>query len=139
MTDRVRRLIEKNHQRTVFHALGMNIDKLDADETIISLAIDDRHYQHVGLVHGGIYVLMAESAASIAAACTLTDDSSSIVALEINANHLKSTTHGMLYAHSRALHQGKRTLVYEVRVVNEKADVTSIARCTLLVTSLSVS
>lgn len=136
MSKRVQQLIEKTNQRTVFHALGIEIDKLDADETVVSLQVDDRHFQHVGLVHGGIYVLLAESAASLAAACTLSDEDSSVVALEINANHLQSVTQGKLVARSHALHQGRRTLVYEVRVVNEHNKLISIARCTLMKTPL---
>lgn len=136
MSKRVQELIDKTNRRTVFHALGIAIQKLDADETIVSLNVDERHFQHVGLVHGGIYVLLAESAASLAAACTLTDEASSVVALEINANHLQSVTKGKLMAKSHALHQGKRTLVYEVHVVNEHNKLISIARCTLMKTHL---
>lgn len=135
MIERVRGLIAKNDTHTVFHALGMSVDKLGPDETVVSLKIDQRHFQHVGLVHGGVYVLLAESAASLAAACTLTDESSSIVALEINANHIRSATAGSLHAHSHCLHKGKRTLVYEVRVVDGEEHLISIARCTLMVTA----
>lgn len=133
MTKRIQDIIDKNNDRTVFKALGMVVDKLGPDETIVSLSIDERHYQHVGLVHGGVYVLLAESAASLAGACTLTNEDASIVALEINANHIKSVRHGLLRAFSHCLHQGRSTLVYEVRVMDGEKNLISIARCTLMV------
>jgi len=71
MMDKVQKLIKQRNEKTVFHCLGITLEKLDPDETIVSLTIDDRHRQHVGLVHGGIYVPMAESVASLAGACTL--------------------------------------------------------------------
>lgn len=133
MSKHVLEFIKARAEHTVFNALGIVVDKVDADETIVSLKIDERHKQHVGLVHGGVYVLLAESAASIAAACTLTDPEHSVVAIEINANHIKSCDSGVLSAHSKNLHKGRQTLVYEVRVEDGANKLISIARCTLMV------
>jgi len=126
-------LIKTQHEHTVFKALGILVDKISADETIVSLTIDERHLQHVGIVHGGVYVLLAESAASIAAACTLEDPTHRVVALEINANHVSSSHQGLLSARSKCLHKGRRTLVYEARVEDGDNKLISIARCTLMV------
>ena len=133
MREAVLAIIKANNERTVFNALGMEVTQVDADETIVSLTIDQRHFQHVGLVHGGIYVLLAESAASIAGACTLTSPDQTIVALEINANHVRSSRTGTLTATSKCLHRGKKTLVYEVRVEDGEQRLISMARCTLMV------
>lgn len=126
-------LIKKTNDRTVFGALGIEITKLDADETIVSMPVDYRHLQHAGLVHGGIYVLLAESAASLAAVCTLKNPNQSIVGLEINANHVRSARGDKLTARSKNIHMGKRTLVYEIRVQDSDGQLISISRCTLMV------
>lgn len=133
MSKRVEAIIAASNENTIFHALGIEIEKLDADETIVTLNIDKRHYQHVGLVHGGLYVLLAESAASIAGACTLEREGQSIVCIEINANHVHSTRKGTLRAASKCLHRGKKTLVYEVRVENGEQQLISMARATMMV------
>jgi 1,4-dihydroxy-2-naphthoyl-CoA hydrolase len=133
MKKRIQKIIEEGNDHTIFKTLGLIIEKLDQDETIVSLKIDNRHYQPMGLVHGGVYVVMAESAASLAAACTLTQETSSVVGLEINANHVRSAKSGILRAYSRCLHHGRRTLVYEVRVQDSEESLISIARCTLMV------
>ncbi len=135
MSKRVEAIIAANPENTIFHALGITIEKLDADETICALTIDKRHYQHLGLVHGGLYVLLAESAASIAGACVLERDDQSIVCIEINANHVHMTREGTLRAISKSLHRGKKTLVYEVRVLNEENRLISVARATLMIIS----
>ena len=133
MSEGLVELIKTRHEHTVFKALGIEVSKVDADETIVALTIDERHLQHVGLVHGGVYVLLAESAASIAAACTLTDPTHHVVALEINANHVRSSRAGALIARSKSVHKGRQTLVYEVRVEDGDNRLVSIARCTLMV------
>lgn len=134
MSARIRSVIEESHDRTALKALGIIIDKLDSEETILSLTVDDRHRQHIGLVHGGIYVLLAESAASLAGACALQDDRSVVLGIEINANHVRSCAEGVIVARSKCLHRGHRTMVYEVRVVDGEDRLLSIARTTLLVT-----
>lgn len=133
MSELVEQIIKLNHDQTIFKALGLTIGKLDPNETVVSLNIDERHYQHRGLVHGGVYVLLAESAASLAAACTLTDPNTSVVALEINANHLRATSAGSLHARSSCVHKGRSTLVYEVRVEDRGKNLVSLARCTLMI------
>ena len=127
------KIIKDRHDFTVFKALGIEINQINADESVVSLVIDQRHYQHVGIVHGGIYVLLAESAASIAAAATLEDPKKSAVALEINANHLRATREGSLSARSKCLHKGRKTLVYEVQVRDNRDKLVSVARCTLMI------
>lgn len=133
MSERLHSLLERAHNHTVFHALGIVVDKIDADETVVSLTIDERHLQHIGLVHGGVYMLLAESAASIAAAASINDKSSHVVALQINANHISSCKAGRLYAQSKCLHKGRRTLVYEAMIRDDKNNLISIAQCTLMV------
>lgn len=133
MSEWVQHIIEKNHHRTVVSHLGISIVKVDKVETILSLVIDDRHLQHVGLVHGGLYVLMQETAMSLAGACNLSNTGETVVALEINANHLKSQTGGTLITRTSPVHIGKTTMVYEARITNEREQLVSIARSTLMV------
>lgn len=132
MKNNVLTLLESN-KNTVFEALSIEIIKVDGEETILGLSIDDRHRQHLGLVHGGIYALLEESAASIAAGCSLTKSEQSVVALEINANHIRATKKGTLRAFAKALHRGSKTMVYEVRVQDDLEKLVSIARCTLMI------
>jgi 1,4-dihydroxy-2-naphthoyl-CoA hydrolase len=132
MSEWVKNIVVEKHEQTVLHALGIRVEKVDADETVVSMAVDDRHKQHVGLVHGGIYVLLAETVMSLAAACALKDPRDRVVAIEINANHIKSATSGTLWARSSCLHAGHTTLVYEAQVSGD-AGLISIARSTMMV------
>lgn len=133
MTQKLVDFFNEHMDKTIFSSLGMTLEKLDGDETIVSLEIDDRHKQHRGLVHGGVYVVLAESAASLAGASLVKYPDESVVGIEINANHLKATREGKITARSKRIHQGKNTLVYEVYVENENEKLISAARCTLMV------
>lgn len=132
MSEALLACLEKNNDKTVFKTLALEVLKVDPEETIIAIKIDDRHRQHFGLVHGGIYTLLAESAASIAAASGAPEKSST-VALEINANHVCAMREGTLLATAKPLHRGQKTCVYEVRLEDQGQKLISIARCTLLI------
>jgi 1,4-dihydroxy-2-naphthoyl-CoA hydrolase len=121
-----------NLKNTIFDTLGINIIKADVFESILNINIDQKHYQHKNIVHGGVYALLAESAASVAAFSSLCDPNLNIVALEINANHLRASSSGILSAHAFCLHRGSRTLVYEIKIYNNNKLV-SVARCTLMI------
>ena len=62
------------------------------------LQLDERVHQFTRILHGGVSVVLAESAASIGAALN-TDLTQFIpVGVEINANHLRSISKGTLRA-----------------------------------------
>lgn len=117
---------------TVMQALGVVTEKVDKNETVLSIKVDGRHKQPMGLVHGGVYVLLAESAASLAAFCWLDGTDEAVVGVEINANHVSSAKSGVVRATARCLHKGSRTMVYETYVETGDKKVLSISRCTLM-------
>ncbi|MDN5854628.1 MAG: PaaI family thioesterase, partial [Actinomycetia bacterium] len=49
--------------------LGLEYERVDGDGVVITWTVDDRHLQPWGIVHGGVYCSVNETAASIAAQC----------------------------------------------------------------------
>lgn len=133
MKETLKHFLDENIHKTIFSSLGIKLETLDGDETILSLNVDDRHRQHRGLVNGGVYVVLAESAASIAGASTVNYPEETVVGIEINANHVRACKEGKIYSKTKCLHKGKKTLVYEIYTKNEKDELLSVARCTLMV------
>ena len=55
------------------------------------------------------------------------------VGLEINANHLRSVTSGMVTGTAKPLHLGKRTQVWEINIENENNRLVCTSRLTMAV------
>lgn len=125
-------LLEAKNSDTVFGALGIYALAYEP-EVILAIDIDKRHLQHGGLVHGGVYVVLAESAASIAAALKVGIAEYDVSGMEINANHVRRANNGRVTATSKLLHQGKSHMVYSIEVMNCDNELLSIARCTIAV------
>lgn len=118
--------------KTVHGTLGIRFEALEADGVTVAVDVDERLYQHAGIVHGGVFVLLAESAASTCAALSVDIARFDVAGMEINANHLRRVTAGTLRATARPLHRGGSTHVYGIEVDNDGALV-CVARCTIAV------
>jgi uncharacterized protein (TIGR00369 family) len=127
------RIVEETNPRTVFAPLGIRVARYDPDDMQVAMDIDDRHRQHLGVLHGGVSALLAESAASLAAAMSVDLRAEVVAGVDLNATHLRPKTSGSLLATARPIHRGRTTHVYRVDVTDENGDLVCAARCTIAV------
>lgn len=124
-----------NHMTTdnMLGHLGIAFTDVSEDTLTARMPVDHRTRQPMGLLHGGASVVLAESLGSIASYLLVDADRYACVGLEINANHLKSVREGFVYGKVRAIHLGRRTHVWEIRVTNEQQQLVCISRLTVAV------
>ena len=128
-------LDELNQQRlgTLVDALGIQITELGEDFIRGSMPCDERTRQPFGLLHGGASVALAETLGSIAGNLCLDNERFLAVGLEISANHLRPVTRGSVLGTARAIHVGKQTQVWDIRIEDDEGRMTCISRLTLAV------
>ena len=124
---------ERMHAHTVFAPLGIRVESYDADAMVVALDIDQRHHQHLGMLHGGVSALLAESAASMAAAMSVDMTRHIIAGVDLNATHLKAKRTGSLRATARPVFRGRTTHVYQIDITDEEGDLVCVSRCTIAV------
>jgi uncharacterized protein (TIGR00369 family) len=134
---RFEQAIRERDAQTVHGALGIKVERVGAEETVVSVEVTPRLFQHGGIVHGGVFVLLAESAASIAAASSVDLTKSIVAGMEINANHLRPVTSGTLRARAKPIHVGRTTFVYGIEIETEDGKLASVSRCTLALRKIS--
>ena len=113
--------------------LGIIITEVQDDALVATMPVDHRSRQPLGLLHGGASVLLAESVGSLAANFVVDPEKAYCVGMEINANHLKAVKSGMVTATSKAIHLGKKTQVWETRILNDENQLICISRLTVAV------
>lgn len=118
---------------TLIEALGINITQLDAGRVIATMPVDERTRQPFGLLHGGASVALAETVASIGAYELVDKETEGVAGLEINANHVRPKTEGMVTAVGTILHQGKSTMVWDIKITDEQDRLICVSRCTMAV------
>jgi len=124
---------ERANPHTVFAPLGVRVERYDPDAMTVALDIDERHHQHLGMLHGGVSALLAESAASMAAAMSVDMTRHIVAGVDLNATHVKPKRSGSLRATARPLFRGRTTHVYAVDITDEQGDLVCVSRCTIAV------
>ncbi|MCP3945141.1 MAG: hotdog fold thioesterase [Desulfobacteraceae bacterium] len=97
-----------------------------------TMPVDKRTVQPMGLLHGGASVVLAETLGSAASHMTL-DESHYSLGLEVNANHLKSASTGLVKGTAKPIHLGRTTQVWDICVENEKNELICVSRLTMAV------
>jgi 1,4-dihydroxy-2-naphthoyl-CoA hydrolase len=126
-------LVEQRNPHTVFGPLGIRVVSYDPDALQVALDIDERHHQHFGMLHGGVSVLLAESAASLAAALSVDVRTHTVAGVDISATHLRPKQSGRLIATAKPLFRGRTTHVYEIAIHDDGGKLVCASRCTIAV------
>lgn len=113
--------------------LGIEFTRIGDDFIEAKMPVDTRTQQPMGLLHGGASVTLAETLGSMAAACCIDRGIQYVVGLDINANHIKSAKSGYVFGTTRPIHIGKRTHVWEIKIVNEQQELICVSRITMAV------
>jgi 1,4-dihydroxy-2-naphthoyl-CoA hydrolase len=121
------------NKNTLGEHLGMEYTEIGDDFLIGRMPVDHRTHQPMGLLHGGASVALAETLGSVAATMFLDLEKQYCVGLEINANHIKSVRSGFVYGKASAVHIGRRTQVWEIRITSEVGDLVCLSRITMAV------
>jgi uncharacterized protein (TIGR00369 family) len=112
--------------------LGIELTELGPDHLIARMPVDIRTRQPFGILHGGASVLLAETLVSCAATFVVPPGKAA-VGMEINANHLRPVSSGWVAGTARPISLGRRTQVWEVRIVDGDDRLVCVSRCTLAV------
>jgi 1,4-dihydroxy-2-naphthoyl-CoA hydrolase len=112
--------------------LGIELTEVGASHVTGRMPVDSRTLQPFGILHGGASVLLAETLVSCAATFVAAPGKL-CVGMEINANHLRPVTSGWVTGTARPISLGRRSQVWEVRIVDENDKLVCISRCTMAV------
>jgi 1,4-dihydroxy-2-naphthoyl-CoA hydrolase len=113
--------------------IGIRITEIGEDFLRGTMPVDARTKQPFGLLHGGASVALAESLGSLAGTMCLDATKEMAVGLDINANHVRAVTEGVVTGTARPLHVGRSTQVWEIRIEDEQNRLVCISRLTLAV------
>ena len=112
--------------------LGIEIASATPDRVTATMPVTPDHHQPFGLLHGGVSVVLAETAASVGAYLAAPEGKGA-AGIEVNANHVRPMREGTLTATATPLHTGQTTQVWEVKLRDEADRLVCASRCTLAV------
>ncbi len=119
-------------KNTLLETLEIEFIDVTEDTLIARMPITPKVHQPDGVLHGGASVALAESVGSAAAFVFLEYNKITIRGLEISANHVKSVKEGYVFAKAKALHKGRTTQLWQIRIENEEEELISLVKLTTI-------
>ena len=113
--------------------LGIEIVELTDDRVVATMPVDARTRQPFGILHGGASVALAETVASLGATGRIDRRAFVAVGQEINANHLRPKSEGVVTATATPVHVGRSSQVWSISIADEAGRLVCISRCTVAV------
>ena len=113
--------------------LGISITEVGEDFLRGTMPVDQRTKQPYGLLHGGSSAMLAETLASVGANMCVEKEGQQAVGLELNCNHVRGVTQGIVTGTARAIHIGRKTQVWDIRIEDERGKLCCVSRLTLAV------
>ena len=125
--------INESIQNTITSTIGIEITDIGDDFICGKMPVDERTVQPFGLLHGGASATLAETLGSIGGGIKVYPNNETVVGIEINANHLKSSRDGWVYGEANPIRIGKKIQVWDIRITNEADELVCVSRLTLAV------
>jgi uncharacterized protein (TIGR00369 family) len=113
------------------HLIGMTLSVLEFDHCRMDLELDARHTHGFGVVHGGVFAALIDSATWWSAYMRL-PATTGMVSVDLKLNYLKAMTGGRLRAEGRCLRSGRQISYAEATIHDETGDIVAHGTSTLM-------
>jgi len=113
--------------------LGIVFTAIDNDSITATMPVDHRTKQPFGLLHGGASAVLSETLGSTASSLCVDFLKYSVVGIEVNANHLKSATNGLVTGICKPVKIGRTLHIWQTKIYNEAKDLICLSRLMVMV------
>ncbi|WP_404315596.1 hotdog fold thioesterase [Prescottella equi] len=126
-------LVNRKGADTLNRNLGIELTRFTDNSLEGRMPVDERTKQPAGVLHGGASVAFAETLASWASIFAVDRSKFHCVGMEINANHVRPVSSGWVHGAATPLAIGRKTHVWEIKIVNDEGKLVCVSRCTMAV------
>ncbi len=125
--------IQERSRNTLSEHLGIRYTEIGEDYLRATMPVHSPTHQPAGVLHGGASVALAESVGSVGANMCVDRTTHMCVGQEINANHLRPVSSGLVTATARPYHLGSRSQVWHIEIRDERDKLVCVSRLTAAV------
>ena len=121
-----------SEKESLMQTLEIEFVDVGEDFLVARMPVTPKLHQPDGVLHGGATFALAESVGSAAAYLFNKTQNPMVRGIEMSGNHLKGISEGFVYAKAIAIHNGRTTQIWEIKVTNEAGDLISSCKLTTL-------
>ena len=113
--------------------LGVEIVEASGERVVLTMPVTPKVHQYVGIMNGGVSLYLCETAASIGVVAGANLEKVTPVGIEINANHIRAVSKGVLTVEASPIHSGRTVSVWKIDITNERGKLVCTSRLTMLI------
>lgn len=126
-------LLQQVADNELMRFLGIEIVEANPEKVVLTMEVTPKVHQYVGIMNGGVSLYLAETAASVGVVASADLEKVTPVGIEINANHIRAVSKGMLTVTAVPIHQGSTLAVWKIDITNDRDKLVCTSRITLLI------
>ncbi len=130
--EQVLKMMNGSEKESLMRTLEIDFVDVGVDFLVARMPVTPKLHQPDGVLHGGATFALAESVGSAAAYLFNKTQNPMVRGIEMSGNHLKGISEGFVYAKAKAIHNGRTTQIWEIKVTNEAGDLISSCKLTTL-------
>jgi 1,4-dihydroxy-2-naphthoyl-CoA hydrolase len=125
--------LRERARNTLAEWLDIRVTEIGPDYLRATMPVNSHTHQPQGILHGGASVALAETVGSLAANLCVDVTKYVCVGQEINANHLRPASSGLVTGTARPYHVGGRSQVWGIEIRDENDKLVCVSRITMAV------
>ncbi|WP_144958464.1 PaaI family thioesterase [Gillisia sp. Hel_I_86] len=119
-------------KNTLMETLDIEIVEITDEYVLGKMPVTPKVHQPDGVLHGGATVALAETIGSMASLLLNNSSECIIRGIEISANHVKSIREGFVFAKASAIHKGRTTQLWDIKITDEEDNLISLVKLTTI-------
>ena len=126
-------LLKVTAENELLQFLGVKIEKASGDHVVLTMPVTPKVHQYLGIMNGGVSLFLAETAASIGVVAGQDLTQVSPVGVEINANHLRAVSKGILTVEAKPIYAGRTMAVWSIEITDDRGKLVCVSRLTMMI------
>lgn len=120
-------------KNTMIDHLGIRFTNLGENYIEAIMPVNSNTINPARILHGGAMMALAETVGSALSLILVDREKQDVRGIEINGNHVKSTSSGSVTARATLIHKGKLTHVSEIKIHDIEGNLLNSSRMTNMV------
>ena len=125
-------LLTRVGENELMQFLGVKIVEASGERVVLTMEVTSKVTQYVGILHGGVSLYLCETAGSIGAVMGADLAKVTPVGIEINANHLRAVSRGIVTVVAKPIYPGRTLNVWNIEITDDRGKLVCTSRFTVL-------
>ncbi|MGD9631178.1 MAG: PaaI family thioesterase [Pyrinomonadaceae bacterium] len=125
-------LLKRTAENELMQFLGVKIVEATPERVVLTMEVTPKVHQYVGIMNGGVSLYLFETAASIGVVVSSDLTKVKPVGIEINANHMRAVSKGLLTVTAEPIRHGRTLSVWKIESHDERVKLVCTGRISIL-------